>query len=38
LPFRPPLAEVDAIDVEEASVLDPGCRRPLENFFLLATE
>jgi acylphosphatase len=34
----PPLAKVDAIDIEEASVLDLGYRRPLENFSLLATE
>jgi acylphosphatase len=34
----PPLARVEAVEVEEASVLDLGYRRPLENFSLLATE
>ena len=34
----PPLAKVESIDIEEASVLDLGYRRPLENFSLLATE
>jgi acylphosphatase len=34
----PPLAKVESVDVEEASVLDLGYRRPLENFSLLATE
>ena len=34
----PPLAKVESVDIEEASVLDLGYRRPLENFSLLATE
>jgi acylphosphatase len=33
----PPLAKVEAVDVEKASVLDLGYRRPGEAFSLLAT-
>jgi acylphosphatase len=34
----PSLAKVEAIDIEEASALDLGFRRPGETFSLLATE
>jgi acylphosphatase len=34
----PPLAKVEAIDVEEASLLDLGYRRPGEGFSLIPTQ
>jgi len=34
----PPLAKIEAVEVEAASALDLGYRRPGENFSLLATE
>lgn len=34
----PPLAQVATIDIEDASVLDLGYRRPGEQFSLIATQ
>ena len=34
----PPLSEVKSVEVHDATVLDLGHRRPLENFSLLETE
>ena len=34
----PPLAKVEAVDVETAVVLDLGYRRPGESFSLIATQ
>jgi acylphosphatase len=34
----PPLAKVDAIDIEAATMLDLGYRRPGEAFSLIATQ
>jgi acylphosphatase len=34
----PPLAQVEAVDVEDASILDLGYRRPGEAFSLIATQ
>jgi acylphosphatase len=34
----PPLSKVESVEVHDATVLDLGHRRPLENFSLLETE